>query len=240
MKTWQKIGLVTLLVFVIAGVRVFFIWRERNAPAVTPHPTEEYKLSQDDVVQPRKLYIDDLKSAKGLDGKTVWMQNGYVLEYFPYTAHRVDLEHKVGLLPSIQPLQIENMVQQKTTATTTDHLPAGKTHVFAIFKKPDDTKEYAVAVAYLNGDDSHFYCDDIFFYDDPHELYKHWPADVWKAVDAHQAKPGMSELQVSMALGNQQQSDSSDMGSRTVHYIVNGSQVSVTFVNNKATDIKAG
>ena len=35
-----------------------------------------------------------------------------------------------------------------------------------------------------------FYTDEIFFYDDPHELYKHWGPEIWKAVDAHQRDPG--------------------------------------------------
>jgi hypothetical protein len=240
MKNLQKIGLLTLLVLLVAGVRGYFIWKERHAPVVNPHPVEQYQLTSDDVVQRRKLLIDDLKSAKALDGKTVWMQTGFVLEYFPYTAHKVDLAHKVGLLPSVQQLDIQDMVEQKTTDSTRDHLPGGKTHVFAVFKKPDDPKEYAVAVAYVDGSDSHYYCDDMFFYDDPHQLYKHWPANVWQAVDAHQAKAGMNELQVSMALGNQQQSDSSDAGNRTVIYTVNGAQVAVTFANDKATQVKTG
>jgi hypothetical protein len=37
----------------------------------------ERKITQDDLVIPRKMYIDDLKSAKELRGKTVWMQAGY-------------------------------------------------------------------------------------------------------------------------------------------------------------------
>ena len=40
-------------------------------------------MTQDDLVIPRKMYIDDLKSAKELDGKTVWMQAGYQLTITP-------------------------------------------------------------------------------------------------------------------------------------------------------------
>ena len=68
MKNLQKIGLLTLLVLLVAGVRGYFIWKERHAPVVNPHPVEQYQLTSDDVVQRRKLLIDDLKSAKALDG----------------------------------------------------------------------------------------------------------------------------------------------------------------------------
>ncbi len=51
------------------------------------------------------------------------------------------------------------------------------------------------------GSDFECYSDNIFFIEDPRELYKHWPADVWKAVDEHRVLPGMNELQASFALG---------------------------------------
>jgi len=41
----------------------------------------------------------------------------------------------------------------------------------------------------------------MFFFEDPHQLYKHWPAETWSAIDQHQAKQGMSELQAAFALG---------------------------------------
>lgn len=238
MKTWQAIGLVTLLVLAIAGIRIYFIWRERNAPDVNTKPqVAERKLSADDVVLPRKLYIDDLKSAKALDGKTVWVQSGFTLDYYPYAAHHVEFAHPAGVLPSVEPLQIEDIITEKAPANLATRVPLGDKQVFAVFKEPDDAKEYATAIGYIQGDDSKYYCDDIFYYDDPHVMYKFWTADVWQTIDQHKAKAGMSELQTAMSLGMIQQSESSDIGNRTVDYDAGDKKWAVTFQNDKASTV---
>ena len=238
MKSWQKIGAVTLVVLLAFGIRVYFIWRERNAPMVNTKPqVAERKLTADDVVLPRKLYIDDLKSAKALDNKTVWVQSGFTLDYYPYAGHRVEFAHSAGVLPSVDPLQIQDIITEKAPANLATRVPLGDKQVFAIFKLPNDSKEYATAIGYIQGDDSKYYCDDIFYYDDPHVMYKFWPADVWQAVDQHKPKPGMNELQTAMALGMIQQSESSDIGNRTVNYDAGGKKWAVTFQNDKATTV---
>ncbi len=239
MKQWKIIGLITLGVVLIFGVRIYLLWRERQNPGVQPQVQKQEPLTADDLVQPRKLYIDDLKSAKALAGKPVWIQAGYQLDYYPYTAHHINFAKSVGLLPSAQRLDVTDMIEVKAPKTEKSRIPAGDKQVFAVFKEPGDAKEYATPVGYVQGADSKFYCDDVFFYDDPHVLYKHWPADVWKTIDAHQAKTGMSELQVMMALGNLQQSDSSDYGNRTVTYDVAGKNVTVSYEKDKATSVKA-
>jgi hypothetical protein len=237
-KTWQKIGSVTLVLLIIFGIRFYFLWRERHETGALPPQRVERKLTADDVVLPRKLYIDDLKSAKALDGKTVWIQSGFTLDYYPYSAHRVEFAHKEGVLPSVQPLQIEDIITQKAPADLATRIPLGDKQVFAVFKMPNDSKDYATAIGYLQGDDSKYYCDDIFYYDDPHQMYKFWPADVWQAVDQHKPIAGMNELQTAMALGMIQQSESSDIGNRTVDYDAGGKKWAVTFQNDKATDVK--
>ncbi|WP_446745366.1 hypothetical protein [Silvibacterium acidisoli] len=237
MKNWQKIGLLTLLVLLIAGVRIFLLWRERQDAGVQKPQRVERKLTDDDVVSPRKMYIDDMKSAKALVGKTVWIQAGYELEYYPYAGH-VDYAHKVGMLPGAQPIEIKQITEAKAPASLMSHTPVGDKQILAVFTMPNDTKQYAVAIGSVQGTDSTYNCDQIFYYDDPHTLYKHWPADVWQSIDKHEAKQGMSELQTAMALGVLQQSDSSSYGNRTVTYDQNGAKWSVTFQNDKATDVK--
>lgn len=238
MKLWQKWGIATLLVLAVFGIRFYFLWRERHEPVVQKVQRQDKPLTDDDVVQPRKLYIDDMKSAKVLIGKTVWMQAGFEFDYFPYTGHAVTF-HKAGLLPSIQPLKIKDIVKTKTPAGLASHIPHGDQQIFAVFTMPGNTKEYALPIGFEQGSDSTYYCDDIFYYDDPHQMYKHWPADVWQAVDQHQPKVGMNELQTSMALGMIQQSDSSSYGNRTVHYNVDGKQWDVTFAQDKAIKVQA-
>src|SRR5579872_5027825 len=102
MKTWQKFALIVLPAILIAAIGIWLINRARNQPGVAPHPVQETHLSDEQMVQPRKLFIDDLKSAKDLIGKPVWVQAGYELDYYPYAGHHVDFAHKVGVLPSVQ------------------------------------------------------------------------------------------------------------------------------------------
>jgi hypothetical protein len=239
MKNWQKIGLLTLFVLLLFAIRIFFLWRERHEPVEQPKVAERRPLTQDEMVQPRKLYIDSLDSAKALSGKTVWVQSGYSLDYYPYEGHRIDFVHRVGALPSAQALQIEDIITIKVPASLTSRMPHGDKQAFAVFKMPGDAdKEYATAIGYIQGSDSTYYCDQIFYYDDPHQMYSFWGPKVWAAIDQHTPIAGMSELQTAMALGVVQQSESSDIGSRTVDYDANGKKWSVTFANDKTTTIK--
>lgn len=237
MKSWQVMGLLTLVVLLIAAGRVLYVIHERNQPVVEKAKYEERPVTDDEVVQPRKMYIADLKGTKDLVGKTVWVQAGYSLDYYPYAAGRVEFAHPAGLLPSVQQLTIEKIAEQKAPANLATRVPTGDKQVFAVFKMPGDAREYATAIGTIQGTDETYYCDQIFYYDDPHQLYKHWPADVWQAVDQHKPTAGMNELQVAMALGTVQQSESRDIGNRTVTYDAGGKKWSVSFVKDKATAV---
>ena len=241
MKGWQAIGLLTLAVLLIAGGRLLYVFHERNEPGVPKAQAPQRLLTEDDVVQPKKMYIADLKSAKELAGKPVWVQAGYALDYYPYAGGRVEFVHPAGVLPSVQQLSIEKVITERAPANLATRFPLGDKQVFAVFKMPGDMKEYATAMGTINnrggGADETYYCDDIFYYQDPHTMYRHWPADVWQAVDQHHPKAGMNELQVAMALGTIQQSDSSNYGNRTVTYDVGGKKWAVSFVKNRATTV---
>jgi hypothetical protein len=238
MKTWQKVGAVTLFVLLLFAIRIYFLWRERNEPIAQQPKVAERQLTQDDVVQPRKLYIDSLESAKALVGKTVWVQSGYSLDYYPYTAHHVDFAHRSGFLPGAQALTIQDIITQKAPSDLATRMPLGDKQAFAVFQLPNDPKEYATAIGFIKGGDSTYYCDQVFYYDDPHQMYSYWGPKVWAAIDQHQPIAGMSELQTAMALGVVQQSESQDIGNRTVDYDAGGKKWSVTFEKGKATTIK--
>ena len=117
MKTWQKLALIVVPALAIAAIGIWRINVARNQPAVVPHAAQETHLSDEQMVQPRKLYIDDLKSAKDLIGKPVWVQAGYELDYYPYAGHQVSFAHKAGVLPSVQQLDIKDIVTQKVPAS---------------------------------------------------------------------------------------------------------------------------
>ncbi|HEX5236491.1 MAG TPA: hypothetical protein VFW25_14325 [Silvibacterium sp.] len=238
MKTWQNIGLITAVVLLIFSIRIYFIYRERHEPMALPAKVAERPLTQDEVVQTRKMYIDSLESAKALDGKTVWVQSGFSLDYYPYADHRVEFAHPSGVLPSAQPLVVQDIVTGKVPVGLATRVPKGDKQVFAVFRMPNSPGEYATAVGFVKGTDSTYYCDQIFYYDDPHQMYNFWGPKVWAAIDQHHPIPGMNELQTAMALGVIQQSESSDIGNRTVDYDAGGKKWSVTFQRDKAITIK--
>src|SRR5271166_7111511 len=175
MKNWQAIGLLTLVVLLAAGGYLAYVFHERSEPPVQKVQAQRL-LTDDDVVQPRKMYIATLKDSKDLIGKTVWIQAGYALDYYPYAAGRVEFAHPAGVLPSIQALQIENIITEKAPANLATRIPVGDKQVFAVFKMPNDVKQYATAIGTIQGSDSTYYSDQIFYYDDPHQMYKHWSA----------------------------------------------------------------
>jgi hypothetical protein len=60
---------------------------------------------------------------------------------------------------------------------------------------------------------------------------------VWAAIDSHQVKQGMSELETRMAIGQNLHADGDKEGDRTVTYDQDGKHWTVTYVKNRATTI---
>jgi hypothetical protein len=110
--------------------------------------------------------------------------------------------------------------------------------VLAVFDMPEEQGTFAAPIGTAVGEDFNFTANDVFFFADPHQLYKHWPPDIWKAIDEHQAKVGMNELQAGFALGTSANVSSGDYGNRTVEYTNNGSPVKVTFEKNRAVSVE--
>jgi hypothetical protein len=240
MKSWQVIGAITLLIFAIAAWRIISYERERNSPGIMPNKPATRAVTEDQLTFVRKMLIDSMKSARALNGKSVWMRTGYTVPYYPYRTGRIAFTHQTGWLPPTQELQVKEFVEAVTPPDWNSSIPRGPKNVFVVFTEPGRDGEFAAPVATLDGANSTWACDDIFFYDDPRTLY-HWPPDVWQAVEQHTAKQGMSEFQTTMALGNLQQSDSKDYGNRTVKYVTADQgqmrHVSVAFANDKATSV---
>jgi hypothetical protein len=238
-----------IIIFVVflalAGVRIYYIHKERNTELPQPKVTRNENFSSDDYVTPKTLHVYDLKSAKEeLDGKPVWVKSGWQIYYYPATGGRVDFAHDAGLLPPLEKLDIQKLVEATPPNAKAQEIAPGvkvrSQAVMAIFKRGNDPKLYACQVGSANGGDFTLYLNESFYYEDPHQLYKHWSADVWQAIDQHQAKPGMNELQASFALGIGTPSSGSDYGNRTLDFTNNGHPVKVTFAHNRATNIGAG
>ena len=97
---------------------------------------------------------------------------------------------------------------------------------------------YGTPIGYKENGQYTFYLDEAYFYDDPHVLYKHWPADIWQAVDAHKPALGMNELQAQLALGQVSKPGSANVNNRTVVYDNSGHPVTITFEHGHATKIE--
>jgi hypothetical protein len=197
-------------------------------------PKPETTLKADYYVTPKKLHAYDLRSARQLTEQAVWVKVGYQLTYYPYDRerHKTDFGHEAGLLPPLQKLAIQDVV--------TDASPQapGIKQVMACFSL--EGNGYAVPIGAVKGGDFEIYSDEIFFIEDPHDLYKYWPADVWKEIDAHEVQAGMSELQASFAIGMGVAEGSGEYGSRTLRYPNGGKPLAIRFENDKAVEIKAG
>jgi hypothetical protein len=229
-KTSKIIQLVLLVAIVAAGINLYLTYRERRGGMeVAKKP--QVALDPDYYVTPKKLHPQDLKDAKELIRQPVWVRDGYRFAYYPFNGHS-DFDHAAGTLGPLEKLQINDVVL--------DHTPGapGQKQVMAVFEKHGE--HYAFPIGIDDNDDYKFYSDDMLFIQDPHELYKHWPADVWTAIDNHQVKTGMNELQAFFAIGVGSPEGTGTSNPRIVDFPNNGHPLRVTFTNGKATDIQAG
>jgi hypothetical protein len=80
----------------------------------------------------------------------------------------------------------------------------------------------------------------MFYVQDPHELYKFWPADVWQAIEHHEIKPGMDELQSVFAVGMGVPDAGASSDDKTVRYPNGGKPLVVNYQGGKVREIKAG
>jgi hypothetical protein len=237
---------ISLLVFVlIAVIRVGFIFYARRDTSGGPKkPETTYSSNMDDYVTPHKIFPYNVESAKKeLVGKPLWVKTGNVLPYYPYdaAAHAVNFRKQAGLLPPVAKLQIKDVVLARdATPPKLGEVKVIQKKIMAVFEKAGEPGTFATAFGSNTGDDYTFNGNDVFFFEDPHELYKHWPAETWSAIDRHQAMQGMSELQAAFALGANISAGEGDYGNRTIEFANAGKPVTVVFEKNKATSVSPG
>jgi hypothetical protein len=228
----KKLQIFLGVAIVLAGGRTAYIVYDRyEARKADEKPRQEQALKTDFYVTPRRLRPYDLKSARELSKQPVWVKVGYAYTYYPYDSARRKAEfgREAGTLLPLQKFQIQDVV-----TGVAPQAPDSK-QVLARFEL--DGKPYAVPIGVEKSGDFKIYSDDMFFIQDPHELYKHWTPEVWKAIDSHEVRPGMNELQTGLALGLGVPQGSGDYGSRTLQYTNGGKPVTVTFRGDKAVEI---
>jgi hypothetical protein len=234
--TKKKIQVGLALVVVVVGVRAGYILYQRHEDFLAAQKQEQAKragyANADYYVVPKKLHPFDVASAKHLTEQPVWVKEGYRYTYYRYVpvVKRVDFAHEAGLLGPLERLEIKDVMAVAA--------PGGRKQVVATFEK--DGHSSAVPIGFETEGQYRFYSDEMFFLEDPHELYKHWPADVWQAVERHEVKPGMNELQVDFAVGMGALDSGSSSAERTLHYPNGGKPLVVVYRDGKAAEIKQG
>jgi hypothetical protein len=239
MKTWKAMLITLLITLAIGGIYLLTVWRHRQDPGVAARNAARQTLSKDDLVVMREFFMSTFEATQRLEGTTVWMKNGYTMPYFAYTNGHVVFSKQMGVVSAAQRMDVKKIVKAAVPASVEDKMEHGSRQAFAVFALPGEAALYAMPIGYMQGSQEAYYCDLIFYYDDPHTIYDHWPKDVWAAIDAHQMKPGMSEVETRMSIGRNLQADGDQEGNRTVTYDQNGKHWTVTYVRNQATTIKS-
>src|SRR5579863_4954789 len=169
-ETKKRIQLALVVAFIVAAARAGYIFYQRHEDRLAVLRQKQAQnvgySNPDYYVNPKKLYPYDLKSAGQLTLQPVWVKEGYRYVYYQYEpgSKRVDFGHEAGTLGPIEKLAITDVVSAS--------LPGAgpKQQVMAIFRKEDKT--YAVPIGYAADGEYKIYSDDMFFIEDPHDLYK--------------------------------------------------------------------
>ena len=234
----KRIQIALALAVVVAGVRAGYILYERHEDSLAAQKQALAKSAgysnADYYVAPKKLYPFDLKSAKQLTQQPAWVKEGYRYTYYPYDAarKRTDFAHEAGLLLPIERLEIKDVV------TDTPPGAGSRRQVMAVFQ--EEGKSYAVPIGFETEGQYKIYSDEVFYVEDPHELYKQWPAEVWQAVAQHEVKPGMNELQADFAVGMGVPDAGASSEEKTVRYPDGGKPLVVIYRDGKAAEIRPG
>ena len=232
----KGIQIALALALVVAGVRAGYILYERHEDYLAAQKQQQARneayANADYYVTPKKLHPYDLKSAQMLTQQPVWVKEGYRYTYYRFVpvVRTVDFAHDAGLLGPIERLDIKDVMAVAA--------PGGRRQVVATFEK--DGHSSAVPIGFESDGQYKIYSDEMFYVEDPHNLYKHWPAEVWQAVQQHEVKPGMNELQADFAVGMGVPDAGASSNEKTVRYPNGGKPVVVIYSGGRATEVKAG
>jgi hypothetical protein len=234
----QRIQLALVAALIIATLRAGYILYQRHQDTLAAEAQKKARdvgySNADYYVSPKKLHPFDLKSAKQLTQQPVWVKEGYRYSYYGYDAatKKVDFDHEAGLLLPIEKLTIQDVIMAVPSAKVP------QPQMVAVFD--EHGKACAVPIGLKSEGQYKIYSDEIFFVEDPHDLYKHWPADVWQAVEQHEVNPGMNELQADFAIGMGVPDAGDSSYEKTVRYPNGGKPIVIVYRDGKATDIKQG
>lgn len=233
-ETKRKVQVVLLVAIFLAGARAIYIFSQRRAAQSSEAPKKEAPLMADYYVTPKRLRPYDLKSAKELTQQPVWVKEGYKYSYYPFDSarKRSDFSHESGTLLPLQKLNIRDVLTDVSPGSSNEK------QVIAVFEL--DGKNFSVPIGSVKGGNYQIYSDEIFFIQDPRDLYKHWPPEAWQAIEQHEVKPGMNELQATFSIGMGVPESSMDSSTKTVKYPNGGKPVTIVYRNGKAAEVQSG
>ena len=239
MKNWQKAAATTLVTLIVGGTYLFTVWEKRRDPGVIGRQQEVRPAADlDKMVVMREFFPHYFEDTLRLEGTTVWMKSGYTMSYYPYTDGRVEFGKRIGVIPAAERMEVKKIIKAVAPAEAHDGIEPGGRQAFAVFTLKGGAQQYATAIGVMKEGREAYFCDNLFFYDDPHTIYDHWTKSDWAAIDQHQVKLGMSEMEVRMAIGKKMQVDSRAEGERTVSYDQDGKKWAITFVKDRAVKIE--
>jgi hypothetical protein len=184
-----------------------------TAEPIEQAPVEK-PLHEDLYVHPVKTNITRYSTADRLVGMDLWVKAGWTLAAEPG-------EQWLGPIEKITPTRVFEQDGDLLIGFEREGKPA----------------RLAVGRA------GRVYVDDLFFAEDPRELYEHWSEESWAKIADGVVEPGMSEYQVTFALGAGAPSRISPGGStRIVEFrartVVGLPALEVTFKEGRAETIK--
>ena len=173
MNRWTAGGEIILrLALVAAGIYLAATFYERWTRPRFVREQPKRKIHLDHYTFLPKSYVTDFESTKKLVGKPLWVKDGYRWIYEPG-------EETLGPLEKIVPTGVARCGGQ----------------VVLQFEK--DGRHCRIPI----GSGDRFYVDELFLLKDPRELFDHWTEDDWKRIEKHEVTMGVSEYQVTFALG---------------------------------------
>ena len=199
---------------VLALAYVAFDYATRPGAEPVEEARQEEPLHEDLYVYPLKTNITRYETADRLVGMELWVKAGWTLVAEPG-------EQRLGPIEKVVPTRVFERDGDLLIGFERDGKPA----------------------TLVVGKAGRVYVDDIFFAQDPRELYDHWSDESWAKVEAGEVEPGMSEYQVAFALGAGVPSRVSPGGStRIVEYRAREAAglpaVQVTFREGRAESIE--
>ena len=171
---WRGIVSVSLKVAVVLAALYLGVDYLRRISR-TPLEREDYskiKLHEDQYVHPPKSHISRYETAGKLVGMDLWVMEGCRWPYEPGG-------RRFGPIEKVTPTRLFRQGEEAWIEFVADGKPA----------------KFRIGAA------GRIYVDEVFYFKDPRELYKHWSDEDWRTVEAHEVAKGMSEIQATFALG---------------------------------------